>query len=385
MMTGSMRSCALAAPRPNQDRTLPPLAITPEIAAAIAAGAWVVFNLSGGKDSGAALYTVNALLDRLGHPRARRMAIHADLGRAEWDATPETVEAIARDAHVPLTVVHRKAGDLIDRWIQRFENGKQRYEDLETYHLIGPWSSASLKFCQSEMKIAIIGPAIARMLRGQQVVSVVGLRRDESNNRAATPIAKPDTRFAKPGNRHGTSITLWHPLADWSAVDVFEAHARMGIRLHEAYTRWQSSRLSCRYCVFASLHDLKASSAAPGNAAVYRELVGIEARSTFPFQPSRWLADVAPHLLSAGLRRDIERAKIDQADRRRIEAAMPHGLRFVKGWPPRVPTMAEAEAIAAARQPILARHRLENRFPTAPMVLDRFAALMATGARKRAP
>ena len=129
---------------------------------------------------------------------------------------------------------------------------------------------------------------------------------------------------------------------------------------------------------------LEASAAAPANAEVYRELVGIEARSTFPFQPGRWLADVSPRLLSPGLRSDVSRAKANQHERRRLEAAMPPGLRYVKGWPPRLPSKAEAEDIAAARRPILARHNLAERFPTASAVLDRFAELLATAARKTA-
>lgn len=362
---------------------LPEIAITPDIIEALKAGAWVVFNLSGGKDSTAAMAAVNLYLDLIGHPRQRRMAIHADLGRAEWDSTPATVEAIAAAGGVPLTVVRRAAGDLVDRWIQRFESGKRRYEALETYNLIGPWSSASLKFCQSEMKIATIGPAIARALRGEHVISVVGIRRDESHNRAQTAVAKADTRFATPGNRYGTAMSLWHPIVDWTTADVFRAHDILGLLLHEAYSVWRATRLSCRYCIFASLHDLQASAAAPPNSAVYRELVGIEARSTFPFQPSRWLSDVAPHLLSRALRADIVRAKADQAERRRIEAAMPSGLRYVKGWPPRLPTAAEASAILAARRPILRRHGLAERYPTESSIMVRFEELMAIGARKR--
>lgn len=363
---------------------LPGLALTPEILRAIRAGAWIVFNLSGGKDSSAAMAAVNLFLDLLGHPRARRMAIHADLGRAEWASTPETVERVAAEAGIPLTVVRRPAGDLVDRWIQRFESGKQRYEALETYNLIGPWSSASLRFCQSEMKAAVIGPAVARMHQGAQVISILGLRRDESHNRASIPIARVDERYAKAGNRHGTRMMIWNPLADWTSDDVFRAHRLLGILLHEAYTTWGSSRLSCRYCIFASLQDLEASASAPANAEVYRELVGIEARSTFPFQPTRWLADVSPRLLSAGLRSDVARAKADRDERRRLEASMPPGLRYVKGWPPRLPSQSEAEDIAAARRVILARHSLSERFPTASSVIERFAELLAIAARKAA-
>ncbi|NJR80780.1 hypothetical protein [Sphingomonas corticis] len=148
----------------------------------------------------------------------------------------------------------------------------------------------------------------------------------DSHNRASIPIARVDERYAKAGNRHGTRMMIWNPLADWTSDDVFRAHRLLGILLHEAYTTWGSSRLSCRYCIFASLQDLEASASAPANAEVYRELVGIEARSTFPFQPTRWLADVSPRLLSAGLRSDVARAKADRDERRRLEASMPPGL-----------------------------------------------------------
>ena len=123
---------------------LPPIAMPGEIRSAVNAGVRVVFNLLGGKDSSAALFSVMATLDELGHPAPLRSVIHPDLGRAEWDATPAMVERIARQAGLALHIVRRKAGDLFDRWAARFESGKRRYEALETYILIGPWSSARL-------------------------------------------------------------------------------------------------------------------------------------------------------------------------------------------------------------------------------------------------
>ena len=75
-------------------------AIDPTIMAAIRSGAWFVFNLSGGKDSTASAHTAIALLNALGHPADRRLAIHADLGRAEWRSTPDIVAAIAARAAI---------------------------------------------------------------------------------------------------------------------------------------------------------------------------------------------------------------------------------------------------------------------------------------------
>jgi 3'-phosphoadenosine 5'-phosphosulfate sulfotransferase (PAPS reductase)/FAD synthetase len=212
----------------------PDVAIDGLVLDAITRGAWFVFNLSGGKDSTACAQAATAMLDQLGHPRARRIAIHADLGRAEWRSTPATVAAIAERLGLPLVVVRRSAGDMVARWEQRFANGCRRYEDLELYHLIGPWSSSSLRFCTSELKVQVIGPELARRYRGETIVSVLGLRRAESAVRRDTPVSKLDTRFAKPGNRAGTRMISWHPLADWSTDDVFVCHDRHGLPLHEA-------------------------------------------------------------------------------------------------------------------------------------------------------
>ena len=93
---------------------------------ALSEGADVAFNLSGGKDSGAAALAVSHFLDGIGHPRDRRVAIHADLGRAEWRETMAMAERQAAFIGVPLVVVRRKAGDMVHRWEQRFANGLAR-------------------------------------------------------------------------------------------------------------------------------------------------------------------------------------------------------------------------------------------------------------------
>jgi hypothetical protein len=43
----------------------------------------------------------------------------------------------------------------------------------------------------------------------------------------------------------------------------------------------------------SSKQDLTASATCEDNHAIYREMVGLEATSTFAFQDSNWLADVA--------------------------------------------------------------------------------------------
>jgi 3'-phosphoadenosine 5'-phosphosulfate sulfotransferase (PAPS reductase)/FAD synthetase len=353
-----------------------PIAYDQAILEAIEQGAWFVFNLSGGKDSTCAAHSACAFLDSQGHPRSRRLAIHADLGRAEWRSTPETVGKIADRLQLPLLVVRRSAGDMVARWEQRFASGRQRYEALSTYNLIGPWSSASLRFCTSELKVQVIGPELARRFKGQPIISVVGLRREESPARRFTPISRLDVRFAKPSNTAGTRMTTWHPIVDWTERHVFAHHKRFALPLHEAYVRYGSTRLSCAFCVLASRRDLAAAAGADSNCYLYTELVALEARSSFSFQPTKWLADVAPHLLQPSLLRDVEGAKIQSFERRRLEKMMPPDLRYVRGWPPRLPTWEEAYEIAQARRPILDWHDLRDLYPTPAAIIDRFSDLM---------
>lgn len=367
--TAPVKTCASPA--------APPITLPREIEVALRAGAWAVFNLSGGKDSSAALFAAMPVLDALGHPRERRIAVHADLGRAEWDSTPATVKAIAARAEIPLAIRRRQSGDLFERWNQRFAAGKMRYEELATYNLIGPWSSASLRFCTSEQKAQVIGPYLARHLAGEIIIQVIGIRRDESSARSVAPDWKRDARFAANGNRAGTSMLVWHPVIDWSSDDVFAFHDANDVPLHEAYTQYGSTRLSCRYCVLQSLADQRASASCHSNHEAFIHLVALEARSTFSFQPGRWLADSAPQLLPPSLAADIARAKENADQRRQLESTMPQGLRFQRGWPPRLPTMDEAATIAAARSPVLQRHGLDNRFPESVDVRRRFEELIA--------
>ena len=366
---------------------MPSIAIDAAVEAALQAGAWVVYNLSGGKDSGALAWAVNEHLDAIGHPRDRRLSIHADLGRAEWRSTPAIVERTAEKLGTPLDVVRRSAGDMVARWEQRFANGLARYEALSIYNLIGPWSSASLRFCTAELKAQVIGPHLARKLAGQQIVQVLGIRREEGakgGKRKNAPISAPEGRYAKPGNKAGTSMLMWNPGVEWLEPEVFACHHDNGIPLHEAYTEYGSSRLSCAFCILASIRDLRAAASAAGNVDLYRHLVELEARSTFSFQAGRWLGDVAPSILSPGLAADLERGKAGAAERLALEASMPAELRYVKGWPQRLPTLAEAELIVQAREPLLLRHGLEIRYGSAQAVIGRFEELMDAQAAKAA-
>ena len=353
-------------------------AIDDRIRAAIARGTVVAMSLSGGKDSTAAAFAANAILDAAGHPRSRRIAVHADLGSAEWRETPATVEAVAAALGLPLSVVRQTRHDLVGRWHDRFERGLARYAALETLCLIGPWSSAKLRFCTSEAKAAVITRFLKSQFAGQEVISVIGIRRAESPARRLAPISAADPRLTC---HAGTRGLIWHPLVDWSADDVFALHEREQLPLHIAYTRYGSTRLSCAACVLASKRDLEASASCAGNAALFGTLVDLEARSTFSFQPGQWLADIADHIISPAQRVAVSAGKARAAERRQLEATLPPGLRYVKGWPLRMPTTAEASDLAGVRSIIADHHGLSTPYRRGPAVRDRFAELIAAKPR----
>lgn len=357
----------------ERGRAFGQIATDPMIDDAVRNGAWVIFNLSGGKDCGAVSSRTIRYLDEIGHPRARRFAIHADLGRAEHTFNAEQVEAQARALGLRLDVVRAKSGDLVDRFENRWSLGLEAYTSLRLYNLRGPWSSPSLKFCQSEKKIQVMGPHLARELRGHTIINVVGIRREESSGRANTQVAKSDTRFAKSGNRHGTKMMLWHPGVDMLKDEVFEINRLDGIPISPIYARG-ATRHSCAMCIMGSLNDLAIG--AEAHPWLYRHYVEMEASTTFSFQAGRWLADVRPELLSPGLLADIERAKVLCVERRKIEAALPARHRFVKGWPRYIPSREEAAEIAAGRALILKHHSAENIYPSAAEVRERFAELV---------
>ncbi|GGD82330.1 phosphoadenosine phosphosulfate reductase domain-containing protein [Croceicoccus mobilis] len=362
-------------------RDAPQLAIDPTIAKEITTDTEIVYSLSGGKDSSAAAHRVDVYLDSIGHPKSRRHAIHADLGKIEWKQTPKFVEQVADNLAVELTVVRRKAGGLIERWQDRWSRSQARYRDLLTYQLISPFSSASLRFCTSEAKVSPINAELKRRHHGKTIISVIGVRRAESLGRAKAPISKFEASHTPVNNRAGTRLFSWNPIIEWTDDQVYEYHAANGLPLHPAYGMG-STRLSCSYCVLASLHNLQTASLCAGNHASYADIVDLELASGFSFQPGRWLAQVTPELLSPEQARHLPAAIKSAALRRRLETSLPPDLRFKRGWPPRVPTIDEATAIATVRNAILTDRSISNLYPTPSDIRARFAELHSTHRRK---
>ena len=348
-----------------------------EITVALDASAPVFIGVSGGRDSQALAYRVCAHLDDIEYS-GPRFLVHADLGRVEWEDSLLICERLTERLGVELVVVRRNAGDMMDRWLSRWAGNVARYANLECVKLILPWSTAAQRFCTSELKSQVIAREMRRRFPEGDVVSAVGIRREESAKRARMPAWKQDERTTR---KRGVGHT-WNPILGWRRGDVNDYVRIRGDELHEAYRLYGSTRVSCAFCVLSSEHDLRASSNCADNHAIYREMVALEATSTFSFQSHKWLGDVAPDLLDAGLRARLQEAKERARLRMSAEARLPEHLLFVKGWPTVLPTPVEAALIAEVRRDVAQAVGLQVEHTNRDAVLVRYRELMTAAKAK---
>jgi 3'-phosphoadenosine 5'-phosphosulfate sulfotransferase (PAPS reductase)/FAD synthetase len=327
--------------------------LPPHVSDTLRAGADCAISISGGKDSQALLLSIVPWFRAEGF-KGRLFAIFADLGRAEWWQTPSFIQQICRGQSIELVVVRRNQGDLL----QRFE------ERMHTIGTESPfWPSAAARYCSSDNKRS---PINSYLRRSHLVFSLEGIRAAESDARAektplttrtsitgkryhnlsldaawslfcqdqearrALPLQQP--LFADPGatsekSKQPRLALTWYPLFSWTVEDVWQscgastaelverrqiyregvanqdadkrAQALSGWPAHPAYVLG-GNRLSCSLCVLGDGATLLAG--AQHNPEYYRALCLLEAQSGWSFQPSRWLCDVAPTLLTDEIR-----------------------------------------------------------------------------------
>jgi 3'-phosphoadenosine 5'-phosphosulfate sulfotransferase (PAPS reductase)/FAD synthetase len=357
--------------RKETDRAI---ALDHPIETLLADDAPVAIGVSGGKDSCALAFAVVKYLRSIKHA-GPVVLVHADLGRVEWRDSIRTCERLAAALEVELVVVRRQSGDMMDRWLQRWADNCARYAELECVRIILPWSTPAMRFCTSELKVDPISRELVRRFPGRAIISAAGIRRQESDGRQNAPISKAQPELVKVKAK--TSGLTWNPIVEWTLDDVLRYCAENGFALHEGYTRYGMSRISCAFCIMANTADLISSASCEDNAATYREMVDLEIASTFGFQGSRWLGDVAPHLLTDAQRAGLARAKVLAVKRAELEARIPAHLLYTRGWPTVMPTEAEAQMLAEVRTAVAELLGLEIRYVTAAEILARYAELMA--------
>ncbi|MDR5776369.1 MULTISPECIES: hypothetical protein [unclassified Caballeronia] len=236
------------------------VALTPEVASLLTTDAVVAIGVSGGKDSVACALAVARHLDTIGH-NGPRILVHSELGRVEWKDSGPACERLAAHLGWELLTLQRQAGDMLARWEKRWSNNVERYRDLSCVRLILPWSTPSMRFCTSELKGTLINSALNKRFPTHDIVSVTGVRRQESNARSKMAVAAPLAPLSTKGR---TSVT-WNAIIEWTVDEVFTEIAAAGLALHEACTVYGASRVSCAYCIMSSLDDLRAAASCADN------------------------------------------------------------------------------------------------------------------------
>lgn len=346
--------------------------LSPEVEAFLSTNPVVAIGVSGGRDSHACALAVHRHLESIGFA-GQKVMIHADLGRVEWQQSLPKCQELADSLGWELMVVRRNAGDMMDRWLTRWNNNVTRYQDLSCVQLILPWSTPGMRFCTSEMKTVIIRSNLKRRFPGQNIVNITGIRRQESANRAKMPLFKEDPLLGS----KSTEALHWNAIIDWPMEDVMAECGSHSVALHEGYTTYNMSRISCTYCIMGSGPDLAASASCTDNHDIYREMVDLEICSGFSFQSSRWLGDVAPHILTEAALIGLERAKKVAKERAAIEAKIPKSMLYEKGWPIRLPTADEASHLAEIRTAVSEMQNFKSQFLTGPEVMERYSELLA--------
>lgn len=342
------------------------LALDPSISDLLTKNAPVAIGVSGGKDSQAAAIATVRHLAEIGHS-GPVVLIHSDLGVVEWKQSLPVCERLADALDIELIVVRRKSGDLMDRWESRWASSRARYENLETVTLVPCWSTPAMRFCTSELKTHIITSELKRRFKGQQIINVTGVRREESASRAKGTVASVDA---------DGKIWSWRPLSDWTVADVLATIANAGMEPHKAYTQFGMSRVSCMFCIMSNLADLEAAAAQFEAEGIYRRMVALEAASTFAFQGSRWLGDVRPDKLEPVALGEFRLAKDRAARRMEIERRITKEMRYVAGWPTRMLTDSEAAILANVRNEMSQMLGFNSKYLSMDTIHGRYTELM---------
>lgn len=351
--------------------TLPPVATTPEIDMLLKQKTVVAVGVSGGKDSVACLIAVHRYLDSIGF-EGPRCAVHADLGTVEWEQSLIKCQEVADKLGWKLEIVQRAAGGMMERWLKRWENNVERYIDLSCVQLILPWSTPSMRFCTSELKAAPIRSHLKRTYPEFNILNATGVRRQESSNRAKMPVAK----FEPLSARRGFEAYQWNPIIEWEVDAVWDAISSEELEPHEAYTRYNMTRVSCRWCIMSSSGDAYNASLDEAGHPLYRQMVDLEIDSTFAFQSNKWLGDVNPALLSSETLDRLALAKQVSLRRKALESAIPKHLLYTKGWPTCIPTFEEATLLAEIRREVAAGVGLTIKCSTPESIIQRYEELV---------
>jgi len=288
----------------------------------------VLVSTSGGKDSQTQLVEIVKLADAVGFSRSKIVAVHADLGRAEWQGTEELARAQVEALGLRFIVVEKAGADMLDRVLERFDTRPD----------VPSWFSPTNRWCTSDFKRGPIRSAMttlvaelrprgragnlsvdcndcgassgqdctgknAKPMRGfhanrkadaqarpqVRILNAMGLRSAESVARAKLV---PFT-FDKGSSNSLRHVDAWMPIHHWTAAQVWASIKASGLPHHRAYDLGMP-RLSCAFCIFSP--DAALLLAGEHNAELLGEYVAVEKATGYTFKQSTSLESIQARL-----------------------------------------------------------------------------------------
>jgi len=266
---------------------------------AVAKGAKLYSNISGGKDGQAmtkVLLDWNFQIESL---------LHCDLGRTEWKESLQQCEKLSQRCNVPLTIVKRNDGkDLLDRWQDRMNKLQGTGKPF--------WSSSASRYCTSDMKRDPTN-VFYNSTGHNFIISCEGIRAEESTARAKK---EPLSLRSKMCSSYYDGMTVeqaienfnpkfklvltWFPIFNFTVGDVWATFNMKTSDLQQARNFYYTSgtvapwwpfhpayvygneRVSCAICVLASINDI--TNGARHNPELFQTLVQMEQQSGFTFK-----------------------------------------------------------------------------------------------------
>lgn len=235
----------------------------------------IVINTSGGKDSQAMLSHVKDMANVQNIPPDRLVAVHADLGRAEWKGTAQIAQRQAEMAGVRFEKISRPQGDLLDHVRRR-----------------GMWPSPKARYCTSDHKRSQVAKVVTRLDRERRkgptfhVLNCMGIRAEESPARGKKPPYSPN-RYLSTKTRIAWD---WLPIHEWTEQMVWDEIERSGMPHHPAYDLGMP-RLSCVLCIYAPKEAL--TLAGRHNPELLAEYAEIESEIGHSFKANLSISEIA--------------------------------------------------------------------------------------------
>lgn len=209
------------------------LNITTEVQELINRGALFVINDSGGKDSQAMKVLITQAV-----PHNQLLIIHSHLPEVEWDGSVEHITANAQGVPVKVVTAVKTFLDMVEHR--------------------GAFPSPKYRQCTSDLKRGPLEKGIREELKARGlslVVNCMGMRAQESNNRAKLEVLKLNNRNSKAGREWYD----WLPIHHLTTREVFLTIKNAGQRPFWTYAEGME-RKSCVFCIMASDNDIKTAS-----------------------------------------------------------------------------------------------------------------------------